>query len=596
MTGALTSTPYTPLGETEGRILAEQVRLLMGNVGSSVIPAFVLALLILWTLGNPANAAVLRAWCAAVCLSKLICYLHARHHHGSGTAPGRLRRLVGEMLVLNAVDGALWGALGWAVLGSTTLAGQVLVASVVTGITASSMSLLSPVLPVFIVFAVAEYLAFGSKVFMLGDPAYSSLGVAGLFYIATLIGQARNSARAARSAVQLGFEKTELVEQLIAEKAIAERARHAAEEANAAKTKFLAAASHDLRQPIHAQGLFLEVLARTPLTPQQHELLASVSAAGHASAEMLNTLLDFSRIEAGVIEPQIQAFAIQPLLNKIEREFERQANERGLAYRSRETELVVHSDPTLIELILRNLVSNAIRYTERGGLLVGCRRRGGQVLLEVWDTGIGIEPSQQREVFREFHQLGNPERDRRKGLGLGLAIVSGLVRTLGHELTLDSTVQRGTVFRLSMPLATAASPWIPLVEESHTVRALQVRVLLIDDDEAVRESMLHLLKIWGCTCDVAESLEEALTLARARAPDVIISDYRLREQRTGIEAISTLRSVLGDTLPALLITGDTSPMRLRDAFASGIPLLHKPVSPTQLHQGLDAIVKQTAGC
>jgi PAS domain S-box-containing protein len=390
-----------------------------------------------------------------------------------------------------------------------------------------------------------------------------------------------------RAAISFGIDVTE---RKLMELALV-AARQEAEDANMGKSKFLAAASHDLRQPIHAQGLFLEVLSRTELNAQQRELLASSRAASDASADMLNTLLDFSRIEAGVIEPQRQAFRVQPLLNKIEREFERQADAKGLAYRSRETVLVAQSDPALIELILRNLVSNAIRYTDCGGVLVTCRQRAGQVVLEVWDTGIGITASQQREVFREFHQLGNPERDRRKGLGLGLAIVEGLARTLGHKLSLVSIPGRGSVFRLALPTATdpaMAAELAPLLAKS---QRLDMRVLVIDDEESVRVGMLHLLHSWGCDCVAAESIEDALALARQQAPDFVISDYRLREQRTGIEAIAALRALLGDALPALLVTGDTAPERLRQAQASGIPLLNKPVSPGQLYRAMMTLFK-----
>ncbi len=574
-----------PLHLAESRILAEQLRLLLGNVGSSVIPAFLLALLMVWVLSNDSNTVALLIWCAAVILSKLVCYLHARYYLASEILFGQTRRLVWALIFLHALDGVLWGALAWATLDTSGVAGSILVVSVIAGIAGSSMSLLSPVLPVFIVFAVAELSAMASKVWLLGDPAYNALGVAGIFYIATLIGQARNSAIAARTAIELRFDKSELVVQLLAEKAIAEQARCEAEEAYAAKSKFLAAASHDLRQPIHAQGLFLDVLSHTELSNRQRKLLGHVCAASDASAEMLNTLLDFSRIEAGVIEPQMRAFRMQPLLNKIEREFEQQADAKGLAYRSRETELVVDSDPALIEMILRNLVSNAIRYTARGGLLVTCRKRGVHALLEVRDTGIGIASSQQREVFREFHQLGNPERDRRKGLGLGLAIVNGLARRLDHKLSLISTPQRGSVFRLLIPIASM----LPVEErgvERLKMQTLQARVLVVEDDAAVRAGMLHLLRDWGCECEAVDSIEEALEVARTLKPDAVISDYRLREQSTGLEAIAALRKVLGDSLPALLITGDTAPNRLREAQAGGIPLLHKPVSPDQLYHGL----------
>ncbi len=359
-----------------------------------------------------------------------------------------------------------------------------------------------------------------------------------------------------------------------------------AEEANLAKSKFLAAASHDLRQPVHAQGLFLNVLSHTELNAHQREVLAHAVTASKASSAMLNALLDFSRIDAGVITPKLQTFRLQPLLNKLEREFEAQADAKGIAYRSRETGLIVHSDPMLVELILRNLVANAIRYTDRGGLLVVARKRGDQAVLEVWDTGIGIAPENQQEIFREFYQLGNPERDQRKGLGLGLAIADGLARTLEHSLTLASTPHRGSVFRLTLPIDTAALPVEQPAAESGNAQLFNVRVLVIDDDETVRTGMLHLLRNWGCACDTAETIEDALALARIHAPDLVISDYRLREQRTGVEAVAALRALLGRDLPALLITGDTAPDRLREAQASGLSLLHKPVAANELYCGM----------
>lgn len=402
------------------------------------------------------------------------------------------------------------------------------------------------------------------------------------------------TAKLQQESANLQYLVDERTAQAIEAQHVAEAAQRESERANTAKSRFLAAASHDLRQPIHAQGLFLDVLSRTELTAYQHELLSCARAASEASGEMLNTLLDFSRIEAGVVKPQIQSFLVQPLFNKIENEFASQADAKGLVYRSRETHLAVQSDPVLVELILRNLVSNAIRYTERGGVLVACRRRGNLAVLEVWDTGIGIEPAHRQEVFHEFHQLGNPERDTRKGLGLGLAISDGLARTLNHCLTLVSTALRGSVFRLALPIAAAALPVKETVLARGDTGTLKARILVIDDDEAVRAAMLHLLRNWGCECEAVESIEEALAMARAHPPDVIVSDYRLREQRTGAEAIAAVRALLGNTLPALLITGDTAPERLREAQASGIPLLHKPVSPSQLYRGLMEVLKKAA--
>jgi CheY-like chemotaxis protein/anti-sigma regulatory factor (Ser/Thr protein kinase) len=282
---------------------------------------------------------------------------------------------------------------------------------------------------------------------------------------------------------------------------------------------------------------------------------------------------------------------VQSLFNKIESELAAQADEKGIVYRTRETRVAVRSDPSLVELILRNLVSNAIRYTERGGLLVACRQHGKQAVLEVWDTGIGIAPEQQKEVFKEFHQLGNPERDRHKGLGLGLAIAQGLANALKHELSLSSTPHRGSVFRLSLPVSTAPLPIEPTLTNKRKMQLLNARVLVIDDDEAVLAGMYHLLNDWGCICDMAETIEEAISLAGAHTPDVIVSDYRLRDLRTGVDAIEAIRNLLEKSLPALLITGDTAPDRLREAQASGIPLLHKPVLPSHLYRSLVAVLE-----
>lgn len=393
---------------------------------------------------------------------------------------------------------------------------------------------------------------------------------------------------------QLVRERTAQLEvanqQLHDEMAAADRARQQADEATYAKSKFLAAASHDLRQPAQAQGLFLEALSRTDLTPHQRKLLENVRAASNASVDLLNTLLDFSRIESGVIVPKRQDFDLQTLFNRIEAEFGSLADAKNLVYRTRESHHVVYSDPALVALILRNLVANAIRYTERGGLLIASRRRHDRVLLEVWDTGVGIAPEHHQDVFREFLQLANPERDRNKGLGLGLAIVDGLVKCLGHELTFRSRPGQGSVFRLALPVGTGTPPEAVVTKWDHEPHRCNVRVLVIDDDPAIRSGLQLLITDWGCLCDVAETIEEALVLARQSPPAVIISDYRLRNGETGTAAIAALRAACASTLPALLITGETAREQLSEAFTEGVPILHKPVQPEELRRQLEALL------
>ena len=568
----------------EDRILVEQLRLLLRNVHSALVPTFILGIVLVWGLNNASNRVALETWFFVLMLSKLNAAHHASRNLKSPIPHDRTRHLVWTLIGLNMADGMIWGSLPWITLSNTTMAGSILVISTMAAMVGSTMSRLSPVLPVFAAFSATMLTLVTSKVWTLGDPAYQALGAASIIYLISLSLMARNSSRELRAGIELRFENISLIEQLQEKTRIAETAQREAELANAAKSKFLAAASHDLRQPIHAQGLFLEVLGQTELTGYQRELLGSARSALEASGEMLNTLLDFSRIEAGVIQPLRQPLRLQTLLNKIENELAPQADAKDLVYRTRETHAVVESDPLLLEMILRNLVTNAIRYTERGGVLVACRQRGKQVVLEVWDTGIGIAKAHQQEIFREFHQLGNPERDRNKGLGLGLAIAQGLARTLGHELSLSSTPNHGSVFRISLPLAKTQPVEQPIVIPG--VRLLETSVLVIDDDESVRTGMCQLLQGWGCECDAAENIEEALAMTQKKTPGLVISDYRLREQRTGVEAIAALRTKLGEDLPALLITGDTAPERLREAQASGIPLLHKPVTPSQLYRKL----------
>jgi signal transduction histidine kinase len=577
----------------EAHRLVEQLRLVLGSASVSAIPMVLLAIVLVWTLSDDTNALALKVWFVCVTSVKLYWVWDARRTLESGTPLDHPRRLVWRLVVTNAVYGAAWGALPWVALSATTVVGTALVISALAGVAGGSVSALAPVLPTFVVLAIFELLGLFSKLWQLG-PAYGPLALVSVLYAGSLLAQARTSSMAARAAIDLRFENLDLIERLRVETEYAQAEHQKANQANLAKSKFLAAASHDLRQPIHAQGLFLEILARSELSASQRDAVANARTTWQASSEMLDALLDFSRIEAGVVEPQVRPFRLQPLLKKVEDELAPQADAKGLIYRSRETHVAVLSDPVLVELIVRNLVSNAIRYTKRGGVLVACRSHGSDLRLEVWDTGIGIEESQSQEIFVEFHQLGNPERDRRKGLGLGLPIAQGLARTLGHGLSLASKPGRGSVFRLTMPIsrvAVVASEGLEAVPIM--VGTLNLRVLVIDDDDAVRSGMTQLLRNWGCECDGAESIEEALALARAHPPGLVVSDYRLRELRTGAEAIAALRAEFGSRLPALLITGDTAPERLREARAVGVPLLHKPVSPAQLYRRLVGVLEDS---
>lgn len=571
----------------ELNIRVEQVRLVFASMKNSLYLGLGLALVLGLALDSPERRSMLIGWFCMVAMGRLACVSYAQLALRRGITTTNTTQLIRHMCVIKAFEGLAWGWLAWIVMGEGSLAQQVLSMACLAGVSGNAVSLLAPVFPMFLSMQLAQLLAMTSKLFLVDDTSFKLLAIGLILFVAGQAGQALAAQGSMRRSIALRFDNLALVKSLQVASELAEQARIKAEQANLAKSKFLAAASHDLRQPIHAQALFLEVLERSELSERQHNVLDSARAAAGASAQMLDTLLDFSRIEAGVIEPQFCAFKLQPLLNKLANELGSLADSKGIVYRSRDTSLATYSDPALLELILRNLISNAIRYTEQGGVLVACRKRGNDVIVEVIDTGIGIALEQQAEIFREFHQLGNPERDRQKGLGLGLAIADGLNRALGHRLTLVSQPGRGSIFRLHAPLAQSGfSEEVDGLLGGTLPSGLLngLRVLVIDDDAAVREGMTHLLEDWNCECRVVEGIAESLNAVTLWQPQLIISDYRLRESQTGAQAIKRIREVTGEVAPALLITGDTAPERLREAHESGIPLLHKPVSPYQLYR------------
>lgn len=367
------------------------------------------------------------------------------------------------------------------------------------------------------------------------------------------------------------------------------------EAANLAKSRFLAAASHDLRQPLHALNLFVAQLSGETDQAEKGRVVTRINAAVAAMNELFNALLDISKLDAGVLAPSISEFPVDHLLKRIEMTFMAAAREKGLRLRVLSNGAWIRSDFILLERIVFNLVSNAVRYTVLGGVVVGCRRRAGLLRIEVWDSGIGIPEDQRRNIFGEFYQLATTERDRRGGLGLGLAIVERLCRLLDHPIELSSTVGRGSRFSVSVPLSAAprhtAEP--SLLPDAVTDPTRGKLVVVIDDDALVLDGMRGVLKSWGCSVVTADSDGAALAglSEHKRPPDLIISDYRLGDGKTGFEVIERLRSAFRASIPAFLISGDTAPERLREASASGYYLLHKPVLPMTLRATVSQLLK-----
>ncbi|MBS4098051.1 MAG: response regulator [Sulfuricella sp.] len=370
-------------------------------------------------------------------------------------------------------------------------------------------------------------------------------------------------------------------------------AKESAETANVAKSRFLAAASHDLRQPLHALALLVDVLKRRFGNESNMKIIKPIEASTQALKEMLDTLLDISKLDAGIITPQKQAVSVDALLQRLEGEFRVQIEAKHLFFRIRCANRNIYTDPTLLMEILRNLLSNAYHHTRHGGILLGCRVRGEHLSIQVWDTGKGIPQDEQEKIFQEYYQVDNAERDRHQGLGLGLSIVERIAGLLEHAIKVRSRFGAGSMFEVTVPLI-LESPALPVAPREFAAPACPSVILVIDDDPVILHGTAMSLESRGYRPVTAESAEEALQLIGGYAPDLIVADYRLRNNQTGIAAIGMIRAQLGDSIPGILVSGDTLPARLREANASGFELLHKPVNPDELNTRIKSLLEKSA--
>jgi signal transduction histidine kinase/CheY-like chemotaxis protein len=384
---------------------------------------------------------------------------------------------------------------------------------------------------------------------------------------------------------QLRFANLDLVEQLTVQK---ERA----ELATLAKSRFLAAASHDLRQPMHALNLYLGALSAYALPEHARRPLANARLCADTMDEMIRSLLDISRLDASVMPIAISDFPVAHLLDRIRMEFTPQAEAKGLCLRVVDCSAFLRSDPMLLTRILRNLVSNAVRYTTRGSILVGCRRRGGKLVVQVHDTGPGIALEQQHAVFEEFYQLGGKQQG--FGLGLGLAIVKRLADLLAAPLALHSAPGDGSCFAITLP--TVAPELAHMLGHKHGIERSDalagLLVVIVDDEPTVLDAAANLLGHWGCTVVAAESGAHALAQLSTvtRVPDAIVCDYHLRSGEDGVAVVAALRMEFNQAIPALFVTGDTDQAQIHALAGSGLPVLHKPLSGEELQAALLTLI------
>lgn len=499
-------------------------------------------------------------------------------------------RVFGNMGTVSS--GVFWGATAWLFYPNGDNIQQVGLIVLIYTFCVAAVPVLSTQPRIYLIFAGLCFAPMAARIASEGTAyAYQLAGILLLIISITTV-LARSYRLALQRVIDLKVHADELLVQLRVEKQAADAARREAETANRAKTQFFTAASHDLRQPLHAMGLFAEALRNKSHDDEVAHLVNSINASVDALEELFSELLDITRIDSGGVAVNPQHFQIGDILGKLRLHFEPTAFEKGLALRLRGGKHMVNADPLLVERILRNLVSNAIRYTQDGTVLVGCRKRGDRVLLQVWDTGPGISEHEQARIFEEFYQVpgsGVSALHERKGLGLGLAIVKRLAGLMDAPLQVRSQVGHGTVFTLELPPGKTVPMKMPVLSGKVPVGlTLEGRLIVVVEDEpAVRSGLEALLRGWGVNIASFDSVATCSTWARESdphitKPDLLIVDYRLENGNNGIEAITALRDRFGEHVPAIVVTGSTMTGHEKEAQDKNFHLLIKPVVPNKL--------------
>ncbi len=541
-----------------------------------------------------AESTVLLAWLAAgagLWLLRLAHYLHHLRATRADDATLRRWRVMWRTLVL--AQGAVWGVAAWLFWGLGDPYHRLALVLVVYTYCLGSVQLLAGQWPVFLAFISIVLVPVIVRVATDDTQPYhwQTAGILSLLFGLTVL-MGRTAGTALAQAIALKTRTDEMAVQLRIEKAEADAARRAAEAASHAKTQFFAAASHDLRQPLHAMGLFAEALRQRSRDPEVSALVHSINESVDALEGLFGELLDITRIDTGGVEVHPTPVRLREVFARMRLHFEPLAFEKGLQLSFRGGERIAHADPVLLERVLRNLVSNALRYTDDGGVLVSARRRGDRLIVQVWDSGIGILASNLPRIFDEFYQVQGQrplQPHQRKGLGLGLAIVKRLADLMAAPLTVRSRIGHGTVFTLELPVGQAPRSWDAPPPKAGAQIGLTLegrRIVVVEDEAAVREGLTVLLQAWGATVlafDTLGATRAWLADPQVEAPDLLLVDYRLPEGRTGIEALTALRARWpGRRLPAVVITGSSMGGHEAEAEAHDYHLLLKPVLPNKL--------------
>ena len=568
------------------------------------------ALILCAAMWNEVPFRWMASWCALIALNQLwrtaLVHAYRRIQPGADAAP----RWGRYWATGSAVAGSLWGAAA-VVMFPQAPAHQALLIVCLFGAALGGLNLTAVYKPSFYGFVLPALVPLIVRVALAGDSVHWLIAGVTSVVLAFVIGFGHQLNDVLTRSLVIRYENVDLIDELKHETRSALDARASAEAANRAKSQLLAAASHDLRQPLHALGLYVAALSARAREAEWRPLVEHVETAATALELQFAQLIDLSRLDAGMLSPERKVVPLASLFAKIRAEFVAQAAERNLTFDVVDTRLVVVTDPSLLERIVGNLVANAIRYTNRGGVLVGARRRGERVAIDVVDTGVGIAREDRARVFEEFFQVRSERTTSpaHRGMGLGLAIVRRFAALLGHTIELESEPGFGSRFRVLLPRvigrevrANRTRSNVTAAPARSNVRPFDGQlVAVVDDDPATVDAMCTLFETWGAKV-VGGATPDALLAGigdLARYPDLIVADLRLARDRCGIDAVRCLRHELGFAVPAIIVSGDTGTHAARDVRDAGLTLLPKPVVGATLQTAaLDAIsdcIRQPAG-
>jgi signal transduction histidine kinase/CheY-like chemotaxis protein len=544
--------------QRQEKILAGVIASVYRQVPQSVLGSIVGGVALIAVFWQTHDQNILIGWFIAMLVESLARLRVARAFRTSGTEVEQVKVWAARWTGLACMAGLLWGAAGVLFFAPKVPLQQLVLVAVVLGVAFGSLTLYASHRPALFAFLPLALLPLIGRMLLEQDPAYYTAAIVMLavFGFTTFFG--RNFGEAMFESVKNNYENEVLVAQLVNEKRVAEDARRDAENATRSKTQFFAAASHDLRQPLQAIGIYVSLLrkrAQGPIEP----LVANLSSAVESLSKLVEELLEISRLDSGSIQPRVQQVLLDEMFRSLEQEFMPQAAAKGLSLRVRRSGLAIDSDQLLMLRVLRNLLANAIKYTKRGGVLLAARKRGAQVSVGVWDTGPGIHKQELDRVFEEFYRGASSRGQEKGGFGLGLSIVKRICGVLGHALVVTTRPGTGTVFRVELPLS--ASPRRPERSSAHVLESVIHEIpgktlVVLEDNEEILNSLTKLLASWGADIISATSFNASLMkrLGVRRSVDLIIADQNLGNSISGVEASFRIRELVGRPVTVVMLT------------------------------------------